>query len=83
MMQKTLTKDVERHQVDLGVSVLARLGGGHVDDFAGVSLDHHELALSERRTLLGVGQRSARTCVFEIKFFFMIRHGQKVPSKQP
>jgi hypothetical protein len=25
---------VNRNEVDLGVAVLARLGGGHVDDFA-------------------------------------------------
>jgi hypothetical protein len=25
---------VDRNEVDLGVAVLARLGGGHVDDFA-------------------------------------------------
>ena len=33
--------------MDLGVTVLASLGGGHVDDLAGLAFDHDELVLSK------------------------------------
>lgn len=52
-------EDVDGDQVDLGVTVLASLGGGHVDDLARAVLDDDETVLSEGRTLHGVGQRRA------------------------
>lgn len=52
-------EDVEGNQVDLGVTVLASLGGRHIDDLAGAVLDDDETVLSQGRTLHGVGERSA------------------------
>ena len=69
-----LTENVEGDHVDLGVSVLSGLGGGHVDDLAGVALDHDELVLAQSRALLGVGEGSARSGLVEIEFFLVVRH---------
>lgn len=44
-------EDVDGDDVDLGVTVLARLGGGHFNDLAGSVLDDDEAVLSESRTL--------------------------------
>jgi hypothetical protein len=41
-------------QVDLGVTVLSSLGGRHVDDLAGSSLDENVTRLPERRALHAV-----------------------------
>lgn len=38
-------------QVDLSVTVLSSLGGRHVDDLAGSSLDENVTRLPERRAL--------------------------------
>jgi len=51
LLQLLAREDVERDQVDLGVAVLAGLGGGHVHDLGGAPLDHHEAALAQRRAL--------------------------------
>lgn len=52
-------EDVDGNQVDLGVTVLASLGGGHVDDLAGAILDADEAVLPQGRTLHGVSGRGA------------------------
>ena len=52
-------EDVEGDQVDLGVAVLASLGGGHVDDFAWAALDDDEAVLSQGGALHRVGDRRA------------------------
>lgn len=49
------SEDIKGDQVDLGVTVLAGLGGGHVDDLAGAVLDHDEAVLAQSRALHGVG----------------------------
>ena len=38
-------EDVDGDQMDLGVTVLAGLGGGHLDDLAWAVLDHDETVL--------------------------------------
>ena len=43
--------------MDLGVTVLASLGGGHIDNLAGAALDHDEAVLAQSRALHGVGGR--------------------------
>lgn len=43
--------------MDLGVTVLARLGGGHLDDLARTVLDDDETVLPQRRALHGEGGR--------------------------
>ena len=48
-------EDVNGDQVDLGVTVLAGLGGRHVDNLAGTALDDDVAVLSQGRTLHGVG----------------------------
>lgn len=54
------SEDVDTDQMDLGVTVLASLGGGHVDDLAGTALDDDVAVLAEGRTLHreGVGGTS-------------------------
>jgi hypothetical protein len=52
-------EDVDGDKVDLGVTVLAGLGGGHVDNLAGAALDDDETVLAEGRALHGEGQRRA------------------------
>lgn len=48
-------EDVDSDQVDLGVTVLAGLGGGHVDDLARAALDNDETVLAQSRALHGEG----------------------------
>jgi hypothetical protein len=48
-------EDVDGDQVDLGVTVLAGLGGGHFDDLARAVLDDDETVLPQSRALHGVG----------------------------
>ena len=52
-------EDVDGDEMDLGVTVLAGLGGGHVDNLAGAILDHDEAVLAEGRALHGVSGRRA------------------------
>jgi hypothetical protein len=52
-------EDVDGDQVDLGVTVLAGLGGGHVDDLAWALLDHDEAVLAQSGTLHGEGKGRA------------------------
>ena len=52
-------EDVHGNEMDLGVTVLAGLGGGHVDDLAGAVLDHDEAVLAEGRALHGESGRRA------------------------
>jgi hypothetical protein len=49
------SEDVDGNQMDLGVTVLAGLRGGHLDDLAGTVLDDDEAVLPQSRTLHGVG----------------------------
>lgn len=60
-----LGEDVEGDKVDLGVTVLASLGGGHIDDLAGTALDDNVTVLAQSRALHGVGGRSASIGGFE------------------
>jgi hypothetical protein len=52
-------EDVDGDKMDLGVTVLASLGGGHFDDLTGTVLDHNEAVLAEGRALHRVGGRGA------------------------
>jgi hypothetical protein len=51
-------EDVDCDKMDLGVTVLASLGGRHVDDLAGTALDDDETVLSQSRALHRVSGRS-------------------------
>lgn len=48
-------EDINGDQVDLGVSVLAGLGGRHIDNLTWTGLDADESVLSQGRTLHWVG----------------------------
>ena len=50
-------EDVESNQVDLCMTVLSSLGGGHFDDLAWAALDDNEAVLSQGGTLHRVGGR--------------------------
>lgn len=50
-------EDVDGDKVDLGVTVLAGLGGGHFDDLAGTLLDDDVAVLPQGRALHGEGER--------------------------
>ena len=50
-------EDIDGDQVDLGVTVLASLGGGHVDDLARAVLDADEAVLPQGRALHREGER--------------------------
>lgn len=53
------SEDVDGDEMDLGVTVLSSLGGGHVDDLAGTALDDDETTLPQSRALHRVGGRGA------------------------
>ena len=52
------SEDVNGNQMDLGVTVLSGLGGGHLDNLAGTVLDDDEAVLPQGRALHGEGLRS-------------------------
>lgn len=51
-------EDIDGNQVDLCVSVLSGLGGGHIDDLTWAVLNADETVLSQGGTLHGVCGRS-------------------------
>ena len=53
------SEDIDSDQVNLSVTVLARLGGGHFDDLAWAVLDHDETVLAKCRALHGKSRRCA------------------------
>lgn len=57
------------------MSVLSGLGGGHLHNFAGMSLQHHVAVLTQSGALHGVGGGGARIASREVKFG--ICHGAK------
>ena len=56
ILELLASEDIDRDKVDLGVTVLASLGGRHVDDLAGASLDHDVTVLPQGRALHGEGE---------------------------
>jgi len=48
-------EDINGDEMDLGVSVLAGLGGAHIDNLAGPALNHDVSVLAESRALHGEG----------------------------
>ena len=51
------SEDVDSDKMDLGVTVLAGLGGGHFDNLAWTVLDHDETVLAQSRALHWEGGR--------------------------
>lgn len=60
--------------MDLGVAVLAGLGGGHLHDLAGTSLQHDESVLTQGGALLGEGVGRARLAGVEISIVHGVGH---------
>jgi len=60
------SEDVKGDEMDLGVAVLASLGGGHLHDLARTVLDHDEAALPERRALHGESLGGSRVSLVEV-----------------
>jgi len=44
-------EDIDGNQMDLGVTVLSSLRGGHIDDLARTALNNDETVLSQGRAL--------------------------------
>ena len=65
IFQLLAVEDVEGDQMDLRVTVLSSLRGGHVDDLAGTALDDDVTVLPKGRTLHGEGQRSTSVGALE------------------
>jgi len=69
------SEDIDSNQMDLGVPMLASLGGGHIDNLAGAVLDHNETVLSQGRALHWVSGRSTRIGGLEGVFMLsIVRH---------
>ena len=49
--QLLASEDIDGNKMDLGVTVLASLRGGHVHDLAGAVLDYYEAVLAKGRAL--------------------------------
>lgn len=59
ILQLLASEDINGDDVDLGVTVLASLGGRHVDDLARAALDDNVTVLPQSRALHGEGGRGA------------------------
>ena len=55
ILELLASEDIDGDDVDLGVTVLASLGGRHVDDLARTALDNDVTVLTQSRALHGVG----------------------------
>jgi len=64
-------EDVDGDHVDLGVTVLAGLGGGHLDNLAWAALDNNVTVLSQGRALHWEGHRG--TGVGALESVLMLR----------
>jgi len=69
------SEDIDGNKMDLCVTVLTSLGGGHIDNLAGAVLDADEAVLSQSRALHGVSGRGAGIGTLEGVFMLsIIRH---------
>lgn len=59
ILQLLVRENVDGDKMDLGVTVLAGLGGRHVDDLARTALDNDVATLPQGRTLHGERRRRA------------------------
>lgn len=55
ILELLASEDIDGDDVDLGVTVLAGLGGRHVDNLAGAALNDDVTVLTQSRALHGVG----------------------------
>lgn len=66
LFQLLIGKNVDRDQVDLGVTVLASLGSRHINDLARAALNNDVSTLAEGRALHGERQRGAGAALIEV-----------------
>ena len=64
------SKDINCNEMNLGVTVLAGLGGAHFDNLARAALDDDESVLAKRRALHRIGGRS--TSISALKGVLML-----------
>lgn len=69
------SEDIDGDKMDLGVTVLAGLGGGHFDDLAGATLDDDETVLPQSGALHGEGGGGASIGALE-SVLMLFRQGQ-------
>ena len=69
-------EDVQGNEMDLSVTVLAGLGGGHVDDLARAALDHDKAVLPQSRALHGVGEGGASVGVALVLKVMVLWHAE-------
>jgi hypothetical protein len=63
ILQLLSGEDIDTSQVDLGVSVLSGLRGGHVDDLARSSLDDNMTkAIVSNSSFVGWREKPTRSC---------------------
>ena len=75
IFQFLASEDIDGDQVDLGVTVLASLGGGHVNDLARTALDDDVSVFAQSRALGGVGEGGTGTCLLELVLMsLVVRH---------
>lgn len=82
ILELLASEDVDGDEMDLGVTVLAGLGGAHLDNLAGAALDHDETVLAERRALHGVGGRGASIGALEGVLMLRIASSQHQVTRQ-
>ncbi len=70
ILQLLASEDIDGDDVNLGVTVLAGLGGGHLDDLAGAALDDNVTVLPQGRALHGEGR--GRTGVRRVEGVLML-----------
>lgn len=71
-------EDVDGNHVDLGVTVLASLGGGHVNNLARAALDNDVTVLPQSRALHGEGGGSAG--IGGVEGVLVLFQSQPIPS---
>ena len=72
ILQLLAGEDIQSNQMDLGVTVLASLGGRHFGNLAGTILDHNMTILAQGRALHRVGSRGAGIDAIESVFMLFI-----------
>ena len=78
ILELLASEDIEGDQVDLGVTVLASLGGGHLDDLARTALDDDVTVLPQSRALHGEGARGTGISRLEGDLVLVIMSASRV-----
>lgn len=76
----SVVEDVDRNQMNLGVTVLSGLGCRHFDDLAGTTFDDHEAALPQGRALHRISRRRASVGRLEGMLMLRVTNPQSSPT---